>query len=47
MLYLLRGQQLLAEGDACPDLVPGTFDWHTLKPDDPRPNGQSGDYVYW
>jgi hypothetical protein len=40
-------QWLLAEGDACPDRVPGTFDWHELKPEDPRPNGNAGDYVYW
>jgi hypothetical protein len=40
-------QWLLAEGDACPDRIPGTFDWHELKPEDPRPNGNAGDYVYW
>ena len=40
-------QWLLVEGDACPDLIPSTFDWHELKPEDPRPNGNAGDYVYW
>ncbi len=41
-----RGQALLKEGDPCPDLEPGTFDWHTLRPTDPFPNGNSGQRVY-
>ena len=47
MKVLKLGQHLLAEGDPCPDLVPGTFDWHTLRPEDPFPNGQYGERVYW
>lgn len=46
LLLRLLAQALLEEGDPCPDLEPGTVDWHTLKPTDPYPNGGSGERVF-